>query len=308
MNKRTILLVALVVLSMVGAASANEATEFENPSLNIAGDDDMTIAEAQDHDIVSIANVTLQPGTTTTAPILLLNSTGVGGITVALTFNPSIVTVTTGVAGVFDSNSSLDYSNVSDGVMRVTAMASGTDLPGDLTIATVTLEAVGTSGSCELGLSAEMSNKTGGDVLPTMNNGTFTISTTLFNTINVTPAGPLTKNVGETQAFTAVCYNNTTELTVTVTWNSSNTTVGTITSGGVFTAAVNGTTTITATAQGVTSNTVSVTVNADNLIDRYDTDNDGVISKDEAIAAISDYFEDKISKEDALEVIMAYFG
>ena len=225
-----------------------------------------------------------------------------------LTFDPLIVNTTTVVAGDFNGNSSPDYSNVSDGVLRVTVRASRANLTGDLTIATVTLEAVGASGSCELGLSAELSNKSGGDVLPSRNNGTFTISTTLFNTINVTPAGPLTKNVGETQAFTAVCYNNTTELTVTVTWNSSNTTVGTITSGGVFTAAVNGTTTITATAQGVTSNTVSVTVNADNLIDRYDTDNDGVISKDEAIAAISDYFEDKISKEDALEVIMAYFG
>ena len=131
------------------------------------------------------------------------------------------------------------------------------------------------------------------------------------DTIAVSPAGPLTKNVGETQAFTAVCYNDSTEVTgITVEWASSNMTVGTIdSSSGVFTAEANGTTTITAAAQGVTSNVVTVMVSsAESLIDRYDTDNDGVISKDEAIAAISDYFEDKISKEDALEVIMAYFG
>jgi len=228
---------------------------------------------------------------------------------VTLTFNPSVVNVVTGVAGVFDSDSSLDYSNVSDGVMRVTGVKFGTDLTGDMTIATVTLEAVGTSGSCELGLFAELSNKTGGAVPPTTNNGTFTISTTLFDTISVTPAGPLTKNVTETQTFTAVCYNGSTEVTgITVEWASSNMNAGTIDSSGVFTTKANGTTYITATAQGVTSNAVSVTVNADNLIDRYDTDDDGVISKDEAITAISDYFEDKISKEDALEIIMAYFG
>ena len=262
MNKRTILLVALVVLSMVGAASANEATEYGNPSLNIAGDDDMVLTEAQDHDIVSIANVTLQPGTTTTVPIQLLNSTGVGGIAVTLTFDPLIVNVTTGVAGDFGSNSNFDYSNVSDGVMRVTATKDGEDLTGDLTIATVTLEAVGASGSCELGLSAELSNKTGGDVTPSMNNGTFTISTTLFDMINVTPAGPLTMNVSDTpQTFTATCYNGSTEVTgITVEWASSNTAVGTINSSGVFTAVANGTTTITAMAQGVTSSAVSITV------------------------------------------------
>ena len=176
MNKRTIILVALVVLSMVGAASANEATGYENLSL-IDGNGYMMIAEAHDYDIVSIADITLQPGATTTVPIQLLNSTGVGGIAVTLTFDPLIVNVTAGVAGDFGSNSSLDYSNASDGVLRVTAVQFGDDLTGDLTIATITLEAVGASGSCELGLSAELSNRTGGDVPPTTSNGTFTIST-----------------------------------------------------------------------------------------------------------------------------------
>ena len=131
-----------------------------------------------------------------------------------------------------------------------------------------------------------------------------------IDTITIAPTGPLTMNTTETQTFTATCYNDSTEVTgITVTWASSNETVGTIDASGVFTAEANGTTTINATAQGVTSNAVTVTVGgAESLIDRYDTDNDGVISKDEALTAISDYFDDKISKEDALEVIMAYFG
>jgi len=94
--------------------------------------------------------------------------------------------------------------------------------------------------------------------------------------ITVTPAGPLTMNVTETQAFNATCYNGTTELTgITVTWNSSNTTVGTITNG-VFTAAANGTTSITATAQGVTSNAVSVTVGEAGLVG--DVNGDGTVN------------------------------
>ncbi|MEA1908205.1 MAG: hypothetical protein U9N43_04150 [Euryarchaeota archaeon] len=281
MNKRTIILVALVVLSMVGAATANEAAGYENLFLNIDGDNYMTLAEAQDRDIVSIANVTLQPGATTTVPIQLLNSTGVGGIAVTLTFNPLIVNVTTGVVGDFNDNFNLDCSNISDGVVRVTCTTSGQDLTGDLNIATITLEAVGASGSCELGLSAELSNRTGGDVPPTTNNETFTISTTLFDTINVTPAGPLTMNITDTETFTAVCYNGSTEVTgITVEWVSSNMNAGTITSGGVFTAAVGGTTSITATAQGVTSNVVTVTVgtateligdiNGDNIVNYID--------------------------------------
>lgn len=44
------------------------------------------------------------------------------------------------------------------------------------------------------------------------------------------------------------------------------------------------------------------------LVERYDADNNGDIGKGEAITAIMDYFDDKISKEDAIEVIMAYFG
>lgn len=44
------------------------------------------------------------------------------------------------------------------------------------------------------------------------------------------------------------------------------------------------------------------------IVECYDADNSGDISKDETIAAITDYFDDKISKDDAIEVITAYFG
>jgi hypothetical protein len=124
--------------------------------------------------IVTIANVTLQPGATTDVPIRLLNSTGSGGV-VTLTFDPSIVDVTSAVAGDFDSIFTPDYADVSSGILRITCAKLGTDLTGDLTIATVTLEAVGTSGSCELGLSAELTDNSGGSVPSSAANGTLTI-------------------------------------------------------------------------------------------------------------------------------------
>jgi uncharacterized protein YjdB len=102
--------------------------------------------------------------------------------------------------------------------------------------------------------------------------------------INVTPAGPLTMNVTYTETFTAVCYNGSTEVTgITVEWVSSNMNVGTINSSGVFTAAVGGTTSITATAQGVTStNAVEVTVNAA-AVCPGDVTGDGYVNYDDVL-------------------------
>jgi len=125
---------------------------------------------------VTIADVTMQLGATTDVPIRLLNSTGVGGVTATLTFDPSIVDVTSVVAGDFDSVFSPDYSGVSSGILRITCTKIGTDMTGDLTIATVTLAAVATSGSCELGLSAELSTASGVAVPSSTDNGTLTIS------------------------------------------------------------------------------------------------------------------------------------
>jgi hypothetical protein len=109
------------------------------------------------------------------------------------------------------------------------------------------------------------------------------------DTITVTPAGPLTMNVtDDPQAFAAVCKNGTTVLDIAVTWASSNETVGTITSAGVFTAAANGTTNVTATAQGKTSNVVSVTVGVPPAeYDSADTNHDCVVDPMELMAQIS---------------------
>jgi subtilisin family serine protease len=127
--------------------------------------------------IVTIKDVTLRPGDTEDVPIRLLNSTGVCGGVVTLTFNQSIVNVTNVVAGDFEGVFNTDYSDVSNGILRIACMKFGQDLTDDLVLATITLDAVGTNGSCELGLYAELTDKSGITVDSSVNNGTFTIST-----------------------------------------------------------------------------------------------------------------------------------
>ena len=59
---------------------------------------------------------------------------------------------------------------------------------------------------------------------------------------------------------------------------------------------------------GPWSNTLTGAVISDNVVDRYDKDGNGVISRDEAIAAVIDYFDGVITKEEAITVIIAYFS
>ena len=85
--------------------------------------------------------------------------------------------------------------------------------------------------------------------------------TPVLTTITVTPA-TATITVSGTKAFTAAPKDqNGNPITATITWTSSNTAVGTISSTGVLTAISAGTTTITAQSGSVTG-TASATVTA----------------------------------------------
>ena len=59
---------------------------------------------------------------------------------------------------------------------------------------------------------------------------------------------------------------------------------------------------------GVVTNDGSVTITVEFDPWNYDADEDGVISKTEALNAVVDYFDDAITKEQALEVIALYFA
>ena len=51
-----------------------------------------------------------------------------------------------------------------------------------------------------------------------------------------------------------------------------------------------------------------VNVGLEGMVGRYDTDDNGAIGRDEAIAAVVDYFDGVISKEEAIAVITVYFA
>ena len=51
-----------------------------------------------------------------------------------------------------------------------------------------------------------------------------------------------------------------------------------------------------------------VNVGLEGMVGQYDKDDNGVIERDEAIAAAVDYFNGVISKETAIAVIKVYFA
>jgi hypothetical protein len=110
-------LLATVTLRADGAAAEQSTLNITASSLINTTDDQILPRSAIDGtftvgaNIVSIADVTLPYGSTQTVPIQLLNSTGVGGVNVTLTFNRSIVNTTTAVVGDFTDNFNVDYQD-----------------------------------------------------------------------------------------------------------------------------------------------------------------------------------------------------
>ena len=71
--------------------------------------------------------------------------------------------------------------------------------------------------------------------------------------------------------------------------------------------------TVTATDSSGASGTVAVIITMTNvglsrIANAYDADNNEVIDRDAAIAAVADYFADRITKEEAIAVVQLYFS
>jgi len=128
------------------------------------------------------------------------------------------------------------------------------------------------------------------------------------NTITVSP-NIVNLTIGGTQGFIATPKDqNGNPVNIEVIWTSSNTTVGTITQSGLFTALVNGTTTVTATAESIVgSATVRVGVN---LVDSYlPPGATPAERKAGLIRAMDDYFDNGLlTKDELLSVLDAYFA
>lgn len=81
-------------------------------------------------------------------------------------------------------------------------------------------------------------------------------------TINISPVTVPTLNIGNTEQFSAIVRNQFGNIipNIIITWGSSDTTIGTISSTGLFTAIKEGTINITASIGTITSNTVQIIV------------------------------------------------
>jgi len=129
-----------------------------------------------------------------------------------------------------------------------------------------------------------------------------------LDSIAASPESVTLDDVDETQQLTVTAtYSDasTVDVTAEASYESSDTSVATVSTGGLITAVAEGDATVTVTYDTKTT-TVSVTVGFDPMV--YDADGDGVISKTEALTAVADYFDGVITKEQALLVIVEYMG
>jgi hypothetical protein len=129
--------------------------------------------------VISIGDVVLDPGNSTTTPIRIYSATGVAGVAAVglnLRYDPDVLNVTNVEQGDF-TQFFPDNSNAADGWVTINTFVIGTQLTGDLTVAYMTIEAIGSSGdSSPLNLEIiTMADQYAGELPRTIRNGTFGI-------------------------------------------------------------------------------------------------------------------------------------
>ncbi len=184
--------------------------------------------------VVAIENASALPNETTTTNVTAYNVTNLGNFGITVTYDPSVVNVTnvTGGPGV----GTFGWKRISDGEVRFYTVNVLEEmipsLSGNVTLATLTLKAVGAAGSespLNLEIGQLLDNKS--NPIPAIpKNGTFKVLTPEeVAYITVSPSAA-TLNVGETRVFTATAYDgdgNPLE-GVLINWTSTNETVGTV--------------------------------------------------------------------------------
>ncbi len=138
----------------------------------------VSLASALESNIVAIEDVAVAPGGVVVVPIVIEHATGIGGVGIKLSYDPSVVTVTDATAGDFTAFFGFDTTNAANGWIAINTFVMGQDLTGNVKVAEVTLVPVGNAGdSSVLDLSIlAMADQYGTDVNGTTDNGVFVIS------------------------------------------------------------------------------------------------------------------------------------
>jgi len=104
------------------------------------------VSIAQAGDVVSISDVALDPGDNITIPIMIHDVACVAAVGVNLSYCPHVVNITDVHQGDFTGFFGFDNRNVADGWVRINTFTTCRNLIGDLTVAYVTIEAIGKGG------------------------------------------------------------------------------------------------------------------------------------------------------------------
>ena len=135
----------------------------------------LSITQASATAIVSIANITLNPGETVTTPISIENVTDYGTGTISVTYDPSVVHVTDVASGPTSTVLAWKPDNTT-GIVAISAWNTG-GVSGDIIFANVTFHAVGSAGSSTpLNISVTtLKDISQQDITVIIKNGSFTI-------------------------------------------------------------------------------------------------------------------------------------
>jgi hypothetical protein len=232
---------------------------------------------------ISIASQTVIPGSTVTVPIMANNITNVAAYTISLTYNHTVVVVDSVGAGALGGVTSV-INNVT-GVTQMSAFST-TPQSGNVTLANVTLRAVGTTGQTSpLTLSITTLSDNDGNTIPaTVINGTFSIVSLplVINASRTNLAGVLvpttniTTNLGTSVIFAVTSgANPVSGATVVVTQGGSTLGTGITNTTGKATITVKAPTNATVTATASMSGYISGTKV---LIAKGDVSGDGQVN------------------------------
>ena len=126
---------------------------------------------------LSIGDVSAAHGDEVTIPIMIHDATGVAAVGLNLRYYPDVVNVTDAEQGDLTDYFGFDSSNAANGWVTINTYVMVRDLTGDLIVANVTLEAVGSPGdSSPLNLEIiSLVDQYGNEPPGTINNGIFKI-------------------------------------------------------------------------------------------------------------------------------------
>ncbi len=153
-------------------------------------------------------NLTAPRGNNITVPIMLFNASGVASIGLKLSYNASIVNVTTATQGDFTGYFGFGSSNAINGWVTINTYITGTQLTGNITVANIKLEAAGNpdeQSALDLEIITSV-DRFAKELKASTDNGSFIVS-------DITHPDIVSPSISSLHANPSVIYNDGTQIT-----------------------------------------------------------------------------------------------